>query len=85
MTTLSHLYIHTDATELAITFKLSDWIGVINWTHLLQSERHAGYFDIFVCSRVFTVKNNSLIYCSTLSVFTPLSFQVRSQINLNFN
>ena len=56
MTTLSHLYIHTDATELANTFKLSDWIGVINWSHLLQSERHARYYNSFVCSRVFTFK-----------------------------
>ena len=56
MTTPSHLYIHTDATELANTFKLSYWIGVINWTHLLQSERHAKYFDSCVCSRVFKVK-----------------------------
>ena len=56
MTTLSHLYNYTDATELAIHLKLSDWIGVINWTHLLQSERHAQYFDSFVCPRVFKVK-----------------------------
>ena len=56
MTTLSHLYIHRDASELANTFKLSDWIGVLNWTHLFQSERHAQYFDSFVCSRAFKVK-----------------------------
>ena len=27
----------------------------MNWTHLLQSERHAQYFDGFVCSKVFKV------------------------------
>ena len=48
MTTLSHLYIHTEASELAINFNIIDWIGVINWTHLLQSERHARHFDSFV-------------------------------------
>ena len=72
-----------------IHFKLSDLIGVINWTHLLQSERHVQYFDSFVCSEVIKVKINSFIYCSTVSVFftifTPLSYQVRSQFNLHFN
>ena len=91
MVTLSHLYIKTDATKLAI-FKLSDWIGLIYWTHILQcetQERHAQYFDSFVCSGKSKVKVNSLIYCSTFSVFftifTPLSFQVKSQTNLYFN
>ena len=37
MVTLSHLYINTDATKLAI-FKLSDLIGLIYWTHILQCE-----------------------------------------------
>ena len=65
MTTLLHLYTNTDATELTNTFKglhfkLSDWIGVINWTHLLQSERNAQYYDSFVCSRVFKVKTELL-------------------------
>ena len=57
--------------------------------NLLQSERHVQYFDTFVCLGVIKVKINSLIYCSTFSVcftiFTPLSFQVRSQFNLHFN
>ena len=70
-------------------FKLSDWIGLINWAHLLQSERHVQYFDSFVWSGLIKVKINFLIYCSTFSVFftifTPLSFQVRSQLNLHFN
>ena len=44
MTTLSHYNI--DATELAKAFKLSDWIGLINWTHLLHSEGHDQYVDI---------------------------------------
>ena len=70
-------------------FKFSDWIGLINWTHLLQSERHVQYIDSFVCSVVIKVKINSLIYCSTVTVFftifTPLSFEVRSQFNLHFN
>ena len=54
-------------------FKLSDWIGLINWTHLLQSERHVQCFDTFVCSGVIKVKINFLIYCSTLSVFFTIS------------
>ena len=47
----------------------------------ILSERHVQYFDSFVCF-------NSLIYCSTFSIFftifTPLSFQVRGQFNLHF-
>ena len=89
MTSVSHLCINTGTSELAMHFKLSDWISLINWTHLLQSEIHVQYFDSFVCSVVIKVKIDSLIYCSTLSVFftifTPLSFQVRSQFNLHFN
>ena len=89
MTTVSHLCINTGASELAMHFKLSDWISLINRTHLLQSETHVQYFDSFVCSGVIKVKINSFIYCSTFSVFftifTPLSFQVRSQFNLHFN
>ena len=60
MTTLSHY--NTDATELAKAFKLSEWIGLINWTRLLQSERYDQYVDIFVCSWVIKVKIISLIY-----------------------
>ena len=89
ITTVSQLTINTGASELAMHCKLSDWISLINWTHLLQSETHVQYFDSFVCSGVIKVKINSLIYCSTFSVFftifTPLSFQVRSQFNLHFN
>ena len=57
MTALSNLCINTGATELAsaLHFKLSDWIGLINWTHHLQSERHTQYFDSFVCSGVIKV------------------------------
>ena len=66
MTTLLHLFINTGAPDLANAF--SDWIGLINWTHLLQSKRHVQYFDSFVCG-VIKVKINSLIYCSTFSVF----------------
>ena len=36
MTTISHLCINTGASELAMHFKLSDWISLINWTHLLR-------------------------------------------------
>ena len=61
----------------------------LEWTHLLQSERHVQFFESFVCSGVIKVKINSLIYCSTVSVFftifTPLSFQVGSKFNLHFN
>ena len=68
-------------------FKLSDWIVLINWPHLLQFERHVQKFDSFVCSGVIKVKINSLIFWSTFSVFFtifyPLSFQVRSQFNLS--
>ena len=51
-----------------MSFKLRDWIGLINWTHLLQSETHVQYFDSFVCSGVIKVKISSLIY-STFSGF----------------
>ena len=52
----------------SIHFKLSDWIYVINWTHLLQSERHAQYFDSFVCSRVF--KDIYFVIYGIISDFT---------------
>ena len=88
MTTVSYLCINTSASELAMHFKLCDWINLINWTHLLQSETHVQYFDSFVCSGIIKVKINSLINCSTITVFfsiiTPLSFQVRRQFNLHF-
>ena len=53
MTKVSHLCISTGASELAMHFKLSDWISPINWTHPLQSETHVQYFDSFVCSGVY--------------------------------
>ena len=62
MTTVSHLCINTGASELAMQFQLSDWISLINWTHLLQSETHVQYFDSSVCSGVIKVKINSVIY-----------------------
>ena len=69
-------------------FKLRDCIGLINYTHFLQSERRVQYFDSFVCSGVIKVKINSLIY-SLFSAFfpilTPLSFQVRNQFNLHLS
>ena len=54
MTTLSHLCNNTGASELANAFKLSDWIGVINWTHLPQSV--SSILTVFFCSGVIKLK-----------------------------
>ena len=48
MTTLSHLYINTDANELAMHFKLSDWIGPINWTFFRLSDMSSILTGLFV-------------------------------------
>ena len=63
-------------------FKLSYWTGLINWTHLLQSERHAKYVDSFVCSGVikvsesFNIRKDNIFERKIVNIFLFISFNI---------